>query len=70
MDVGVRELKQKLSEYLDRAARGEIIRVTDHGEPKAMLVAIQGRSRLEHGLEGKWIRRAENHTVQMVQRHK
>ena len=27
-DVGVRELKARLSEYLDRAARGEVIRVT------------------------------------------
>ncbi len=31
MHMGVRELKQRLSEYLDRAERGEIIRVTDRG---------------------------------------
>jgi len=35
MDVGVHELKQHLSEYLERAARGEAIRVTDRGVPKA-----------------------------------
>src|SRR5919198_735703 len=28
-DVGGRELKQRLSEYLDRAERGELVRVTD-----------------------------------------
>lgn len=39
MDVGVRELKAKLAEYLDRAGRGETIRVTHRGRPKALLVA-------------------------------
>ena len=37
MDVGIRELKAKLSEYLERAAQGERIRVTDRGRPKAVL---------------------------------
>jgi prevent-host-death family protein len=37
MDVGVRTLKQHVSEYLERAARGETIRVTDRGQPKAIL---------------------------------
>ena len=36
-DVGVRELKQRLSEYLDRAERGELVRVTERGRPKALL---------------------------------
>src|SRR3989304_2803806 len=49
MDVGVRELKQRLSEYLDRAERGEIIRVTDRGRPKATLGPLPGRLRLEGG---------------------
>ncbi|HXF97642.1 MAG TPA: type II toxin-antitoxin system prevent-host-death family antitoxin [Gaiellaceae bacterium] len=37
MHVGVRELKARLSEYLDRAAAGETIVVTDRGRPKAEL---------------------------------
>jgi prevent-host-death family protein len=41
MDVGVRELKQRLSEFLERVARGEVIRVTDRGRPKALLIPIQ-----------------------------
>jgi prevent-host-death family protein len=40
MDVGVRELKRRLSELLDLAERGELVRVTDRGRPKAMLGPI------------------------------
>jgi len=35
--VGVRELKNKLSEFLRRVADGERITVTDRGRPVAML---------------------------------
>ena len=55
-DVGVRELKQRLSEYLDRAERGELLRVTDRGRPKALLGPIPGRARIEAGIEEGWIR--------------
>jgi prevent-host-death family protein len=54
-DVGVRELKQRLSEYLDRAERGEVLRVTDRGRPKAMLGPIPGRARIEDGIRAGWI---------------
>lgn len=56
MEVGVRALKEHLSEYLERAARGEVIVVTDRGEPKAMLGPVPGRSNLEVGVAEKWIR--------------
>lgn len=36
-DVGVRELKRDLSNYLKRAASGEEIRVTMRGEPMVLL---------------------------------
>lgn len=55
MDVGVRELKQRLSEYLDRAARGEMIRVTDRGVPKAVIGPLPGRLRVEEGIAAGWI---------------
>jgi prevent-host-death family protein len=55
MDVGVRELKQHLSRYLERAARGEAIRVTDRGVPKAILGPVPGSARLEEGIAGGWI---------------
>lgn len=32
-DVGVREFKRDLSNYLKRAEAGELIRVTSHGRP-------------------------------------
>jgi prevent-host-death family protein len=54
-DVGVRELKQHLSEYLDRAARGELLRVTDRGRPKALLGPLPGRARVEEGVAEGWI---------------
>jgi len=54
-DVGVRELKQHLSEYLERAERGETINVTDRGRPKAVLGPIPGRANLERGIAEGWI---------------
>jgi len=54
-DVGIRELKQRLSEYLDRAERGEVVRVTDRGRPKAMLGPLPGRARIEDGIRAGWI---------------
>lgn len=56
MNVGVRALKERLSEYLERAARGELIVVTDRGEPKAVLGPVPGRLELERGVAEKWIR--------------
>ena len=54
-DVGVRELKQRLSEYLDRAERGELVRVTDRGRPKALLGPLPGREHIEEGVTEGWI---------------
>lgn len=38
--VGVRELKNQLSRYLDRVKAGEEITVTEHGRPIARLTAV------------------------------
>lgn len=56
MDVGVRELKAHLSDFLDRAAEGELIRVTDRGVPKAIIGPLPGRDRIEEGIAQGWIR--------------
>ena len=56
MDVGLRELKQNLSEYLHRAERGEIIRVTERGVPMAQLGPLPGSGRLAQGIKEGWIR--------------
>jgi prevent-host-death family protein len=56
MDVGVRELKQHLSDYLDRAAAGEVIRVTDRGLPKVLITPLVANGHLERGIDEGWIR--------------
>jgi prevent-host-death family protein len=38
--VGVRELRQNLSVYLRRVKAGETLRVTDHGQPVALLAPL------------------------------
>jgi prevent-host-death family protein len=59
MDVGIRELKQRLSELLDRAAKGETIRVTDRGKPKALIGPVPGKrpvpDRIAQGIAEGWI---------------
>ncbi len=38
--IGVRELRQRASEYLRLVEHGETVEVTDHGRPVALLVPI------------------------------
>jgi prevent-host-death family protein len=40
--IGVRELRQHASRYLDKVAAGESIEITDRGHPVARLVPITG----------------------------
>lgn len=54
--VGIRELKAKLSHYLDRAAAGETIVVTDRGRAKAEIRALSAEERIEQGIREGWIR--------------
>jgi prevent-host-death family protein len=58
MNVGVRELKQHLSEYLDRAARGEVVQVTERGVPKVQIVPVAGSGAMLVGEEEGWLRPA------------
>jgi prevent-host-death family protein len=69
-DVGVRELKQRLSEYLDRAERGELVRVTDRGRPKALLGPLPGRARVDQGLAEGWISPGSGAGLRPVRRAK
>jgi prevent-host-death family protein len=55
MDVGVRELKAKLSEYLRRAEQGDVIVVTERGRAKAVLGPVPGRAQLERGIAEGWV---------------
>jgi prevent-host-death family protein len=40
--VGVRELRQNLSVYLDRVKAGEVLEVTEHGQAVALLTPLPG----------------------------
>ena len=40
--IGVRELRQQASRYLEEVAAGERIEITDRGRPVARLVPITG----------------------------
>jgi len=51
MDVGVRELKDRLSEILDLAEKGEI----DRGRPKAVIGPLPGGDRIAQGVAEGWL---------------
>lgn len=70
MDVGIRELKQHLSEYLDRAHRGETIRVTDRGVPKVVISPIHRVGGVDRGIDEGWIRAPKTSGLAPVPRAK
>jgi prevent-host-death family protein len=47
MDVGVRELRDRLSRHLAYVREGRTVTVTDHGKPIARIVPIERPTRLE-----------------------
>lgn len=47
VEVGVRELRENLSHWLDRAAAGEDVVVTERGTPRVRLSAAAGYDELE-----------------------
>ena len=60
MDVGIRELKAHLSAYVERASRGEVVRVTDRGVPRAVLMPLPDASAVDRGLAEGWIVRPDD----------
>jgi prevent-host-death family protein len=69
MDVAVRELKAKLSAYLQRAAAGEVITVTDRGRPVAILSPPLGTVDLTAAAEAGWVTPAARTGLRPVSRH-
>lgn len=69
-DVGVRDLKKHLSEYLERAGKGDVIRITDRGRPKAMLTPLPGRLRIDEGVAEGWITAGSGARLRPTQRVK
>lgn len=70
MDVAVRELKAKLSAYLQRAAAGERITVTDRGRPVAVLGPLVGGVDLEAAAEAGWLTPARASGLVPIRRHR
>ena len=69
MDVAVRDLKAKLSAYLQRAASGEIITVTDRGRPVAVLGPPINAVDIEAAIDAGWITPATSTGLRPVRRH-
>jgi prevent-host-death family protein len=55
MQVGIRELKAKLSEYVSLAEQGRDIVVTDRGRPVARLLPYSETSAFDRGVAEGWI---------------
>jgi prevent-host-death family protein len=47
VDVGIRELRDKLSSHLAEVRSGRTVTVTDHGHPIARIVPVGRLTRLE-----------------------
>jgi prevent-host-death family protein len=69
MDVGVRELKARLSAYLRRAAAGERLTITDRGRPVAVLGPLLSGADLSIGVEEGWITPATESGLRPTIRH-
>ena len=50
--VGLFEAKQKLSELVDRAGKGERIAITRRGKPAALLVSVSAPTNLKETFVG------------------
>jgi prevent-host-death family protein len=70
MDVGIRDLKARLSAYVERAAAGEVITVTDRGRPVAILGPPLGGLDLGAAVEAGWVTPATKVGLRPVSRHR
>lgn len=70
MEVGIRDLKARLSEHLERVKRGEVITVTSRGRRVAQIVPVIGQDNVERGLTEGWITRQVNRDPEPVARQR
>jgi prevent-host-death family protein len=70
MEVGIRDLKARLSHHLERVARGEVITVTSRGRRIAQIVPVTGRDNLKRGLAEGWITRQSERAPDPVVRQR
>lgn len=69
MEIGIRELKDRLSEILHRANAGEKITVTHRGRPfceisPVKVVRVRRPAHLTKGIEEGWLTPATEHVLQ------
>lgn len=67
-EVGIRELKAKLSSYIDRAKNGETIVVTERGIPVARLIPATASDAIARGIREGWIRPGNGAPPQEIRR--
>lgn len=70
MNVGIRDLKARLSEHLERVANGEVITVTSRGRRIAQIVPVPGRDNLDRGVAAGWITRGADRAPEPVVRQR
>lgn len=70
MEIGVRDLKARLSEHLERVANGEVITVTSRGRRVAQIVPMPGRDILDRGLAEGWVTRGADRPPESVVRQR
>jgi prevent-host-death family protein len=58
VEIGIRELRDRLSRHLAEVREGRIVTVTDHGRPIARIVPVQRPSKLEQLREEGRVKRA------------
>lgn len=76
MEIGVRELKARLSHYLRLVESGERIVVTDRGKPSALLVGVNNSNadisllaiRVMQGVQEGWIQPASGRRLRKIKR--
>jgi prevent-host-death family protein len=70
MEVGIRDLKARLSEHLERVRRGEVLTVTSRGRRVAQIIPVPGQDNLERGVAEGWVSRQETRPPEPVVRQK
>ena len=71
MEIGIRELKDRLSEILHRASAGEKITITHHGRPLCEIsptevIQVKRPAYLSKGIEEGWLTPATGHKLQAM----
>ena len=75
MEIGIRELKDRLSEILHRANSGEAVIITHHGQPLCQITPIEPSNRhipdfLQQAADEGWLTLATSPGLKKIKRIK